>query len=161
MQNKNQLRNLDLAQYEPGSHIPADVFQQDHWVGLDSEYAQYSGRLQGLLSYIENYYLHEHPTATKVLAVQKEYGVYIAVGAEASAILSQRAANTVRNLRKTSDMMSTRVDRRYMTPEEQRRHDTVRQRVQLQIESLDRAETTYAYQRQKAEEKQTQSALAD
>lgn len=146
--NRNQLRNNDLAQYRPGDHIPSSVFEQDHWVGLIPEYSLYSGKLQALMPYIENYYLNEHTSSARILCVQREYGVYLAVGAEASSILSQRASNTVRNLRKTSEMMTSRVDRRQMTPEEQRRHDSAKQRIQLQVEALDRAEVTFSYQRQ-------------
>lgn len=152
----NRLRNQDLQGFRPGDIIPPEILQQPHWTGSSPELANYSGKLRGLMTFIENYFWNEYHSPIKVLCTQKDYGIHITVGAEAASILSQRACNSVRNLRSINTKMTSQVDRRSMTPEEQRRHDQAKQRLQLQIEALDRADTTYSYTQQKSAVRQTQ-----
>lgn len=136
-------RIADLKDYQPGDWIPSEILTQDHWVGCAPHDVNYAGFLTEVFRFIENYFLNERETSDKVLCVRREHGIAITVGGESSQILNNRATKAVNLLKKTLVNLDNKVDQRYMTPTEQRRHEQTRLRVQLQVEAQEHSRVKY------------------
>lgn len=143
-QHRDTLRLEDLKGLKPGDWISPVILSQEHWAGVDQEDNTYAGRLNEAKTFIENYFLACKEDATKVLCVQRNSGIAITVGAESSSILSNRAVNAVKRLTQTSKHLDEKVDVRFMTPDQVRRHEVIRRRVQLQQEALEHAKVKHS-----------------
>lgn len=140
---RDELRIADLESYKPGDWIDPSVFYADHWTGTTPRDASYTGRLQEAQRFIENYFLMQVDNSTKVLCVQRDSGIAITVGEESSSILGNRAVSAVKQLNTTSNYLDKKVDTRFMTPAQRRRHENLRLRVQLQLEAIEHSKVKY------------------
>jgi hypothetical protein len=136
---KNHLRKLDLKDLKPGEWISPDLMEQEHWTGVKRYGIDYCGRLAEAMKFIEKYFREDAAETYKVLCVQKDYGVSITIGAEASKILAHRAANALAQVKKAYEKTHTHVDVRAMNPAEKRRHEQRQRWLELQVEYQEHA----------------------
>lgn len=141
--NKHIQRLEDLKNYAPGGWMPPHLLEQEQWAGCSPKDADYCGRLAEIYRFIEQYFASDSEKPAKVLCVRRDHGIAITVGGESSAILNDRAIKAVGLLRKTLDYLESKVDRRYMTPDELRRHERTRLRVQLEVEAQQNSRMKY------------------
>lgn len=131
-----------LDSLEPGGFITADVLETPAWTGESRQSKPFERRMQEVKAFVERYFAKDR--GLKVLCVQRDYGLVIAVGETASVVLAERAAKSVQQIRKINNQMVTHVDRRAMDPRQQARHEARQRYLSLQVEQLDRAELRFA-----------------